>query len=288
MSLGRGLGALITSTTKDRQKREYATGSKETQNTSQKIWLIPLTEISPLKNQPRRHFDPEALNELANSIKEHGIIQPLLLHEKRDGGYEVIAGERRWRAAKLAGLSIVPALVKQITDQNKLELSLIENIQRADLNPIEEAFAYRRLMDEFGLTQEKVADKVGKSRPAIGNAVRLLELPDAVQKALIEKKINTGQARALLSLRNEKEQLEALSSMLGAKISVRDLEKETRKIKQGGFTRRDPNISFIEERIRVALGTKVNITQKGDKGTINIAYFSKEELTRLVRKITGD
>lgn len=288
MSLGRGLGALITSTTKDRQKREYATGSKETQNASQKIWLIPLTEISPLKNQPRRHFDPEALNELANSIKEHGIIQPLLLHEKRDVGYEVIAGERRWRAAKLAGLSIVPALVKQITDQNKLELSLIENIQRADLNPIEEAFAYRRLMDEFGLTQEKVADKVGKSRPAIGNAVRLLELPDAVQKALIEKKINTGQARALLSLRNEKEQLEALSSMLGAKISVRDLEKETRKIKQGGFTRRDPNISFIEERIRVALGTKVNITQKGDKGTINIAYFSKEELTRLVRKITGD
>ncbi len=288
MSLGRGLGALITSTSKERQKKEYSTGQKSQLRAPEKIWVIPLSEIAPQKDQPRRYFDPEALQDLASSIKEHGVLQPLLLHEKRDGGYEIIAGERRWRAAKLAGLTNIPAIVKQLSDQGRLEVSLIENIQRADLNPIEEAFAYKRLMEEFSLTQEKVAEKVGKSRSVIANTVRLLELPDEIQRALIEKRINSGQARALLSLKNEKEQLEALSSMLGTKISVRDLENKVRKIKSSGVIRRDPNLSYAEEKIRVALGTKVNITQKGDKGVINIAYFSKEELARLVRRIIGE
>ncbi len=282
------MGALITPTT-SRQKKEYETGSKAGEATnSSKIWIIPISEIFPNANQPRKHFDPEALQELSVSIKEHGVLQPILVAEKRDGGYELIAGERRWRAAKLAGLPSVPALVKQLPELAKLEISLIENIQRADLDPIEEAFAYKRLIDEFNLTQQQVADKLGKSRPAVANIIRLLELPDEVQKALIEKRINMGQARALLSLKNEKEQLDALSSMLGQKISVREMEKIVQKMKPGGFSRRDPNLAYIEQKLRTALGTKVNITQKGESGIVAINYFSKEELARVVKKIIGE
>lgn len=288
MSLGRGLGALISPSAPVRQKKSYATGSDTGSTAQSKIWTVPVSEISPNAKQPRRHFDAEALAELSQSIKEHGILQPVLLAEKRDGGYELIAGERRWRAAKLAGLAAVPAIVKQLPEQAKLELSLVENIQRADLNPIEEAFAYKRLVDEFGLTQQAVADKVSKSRPAVANAMRLLELPDQAQKALIEKKINTGQARAMLSLRNEKEQLAALSSMLGQKITVRDLEQKARQMKPAMSSRRDPNLSYIEEKLRAALGTKVGITQKGEQGTISISYYSKEEMMRVVKKIAGE
>jgi ParB family transcriptional regulator, chromosome partitioning protein len=287
MSLGRGLGALITPTT--RTKKEYSTGAKEASvSAPARIWMVPLSEIIPNVKQPRKHFDAETLQELADSIKEHGILQPLLLSEKRDGGYEIVAGERRWRASKIAGLTTVPALVKNFAEREKIEVALIENIQRADLNPIEEAFAFKRLIDEYDLTQADVALKVGKSRPAVANAVRLLELPDAVQKALIDKRINSGQARALLSLRNEKEQLDALFSMLGQKITVRELEKKVQKIKPNAFSRRDPNLAYIEENLRTALGTKVNITQKGETGTIAINYYSKEELARVVKKIIND
>lgn len=289
MSLGRGLGALITpTTTNERQKKEYSTGSKELPSTSQRIWTVPVSEITPNADQPRKHFNPEELQELSNSIKEHGILQPLLLAEKRDGGYEIIAGERRYRASKLAGLATVPAIVKELSEQSKLEIALIENIQRADLNSIEEAFAYKRLIDEFKLTQQEVADKVGKSRPAVANTIRLLELPDEVQNALIEKKINMGQARALLSLSNKKEQLDALSSMLGQKITVRELEKSVAKMKTDGYTRRDPNLAYLEEKLRAALGTKVNITQKGEQGVVAINYYSKEELARVIKKIIDE
>lgn len=288
MSLGRGLGALI-SPASSRSKKEYETGAKESSGvSSSKIWTIPLSEIFPNAKQPRKHFNAEELQELADSIKEHGILQPILVAEKRDGGYELVAGERRWRAAKLAGLSAVPALVKQLPEQAKLEISLIENIQRSDLNAIEEAFAYKRLTDEFGLTQQMVAEKMSKSRPAVANAIRLLELPDAVQKALIDKKINTGQARALLSLGNEKEQLDALSSMLGQKITVREIEKTVQKLKPNGLTRRDPNLAYIEQKLRAALGTKVNISQKGEQGTVMICYYSNDELARVVKKIIGE
>ncbi|MCX6781533.1 MAG: ParB/RepB/Spo0J family partition protein [Candidatus Magasanikbacteria bacterium] len=287
MSLGRGLGALITPIS--RQKKEYETGTRQSPVAdSSKIWTIPVSEILANAKQPRTHFDPEALQELSVSIKEYGILQPILVAEKRDGGYELIAGERRWRAAKLAGLSTVPALVKQLPELAKLEISLIENIQRADLNSIEEAFAYKRLTDEFNLTQQQVADKIGKSRPAVANTIRLLELPDEVQKALIEKRINTGQARALLSLKNEKEQLDALSSMLGQKISVRELEKVVQKMKPNGFARRDPNLAYIEQKLRATLGTKVNISQKGERGIVAINYYSKEELARVIKKIIGE
>jgi len=284
MSLGRGLGALITPTTKSNHPN---VASSEGEG---KIWFIPISKISPDPKQPRKQFKPEELEQLAASIKEHGILQPLLVVEKSDGGYELVAGERRWRAGQLAGLATVPALIKQWPDQEKLEISLIENIQRENLNPLEEAFAYKRLMDEFNLTQQQVADRVGKSRPAIANAVRLLDLPAAVQSALIDGKINSGQARALLSLPTDKEQLNMLSSMLGQKMTVRDLEREANKQKvlRNHPIRKDPNIIFLEDKLRAEFGTKVNITQKGDRGTVVLNYYSDEELKQLVDKLLGE
>jgi ParB family chromosome partitioning protein len=207
MSLGRGLGALITPTNKN--------NSSHSSDTEGKIWFIPISKITPDPKQPRKQFKPEELDQLAASIKEHGVLQPLLVVEKTDGGYDLVAGERRLRASQLAGLTTVPVLIKQWADQEKLEISLIENIQRENLNPLEEAFAYKRLMEEFNLTQQQVAEKVGRSRPAIANAVRMLDLPTQVQAALVDGKINTGQARALLSLSTAKEQLNMLPSVLG-------------------------------------------------------------------------
>ena len=238
----------------------------------------------PNPDQPRRNFKEEELRELADSIREHGVLQPILVSEKTDGGYELIAGERRFRASKLLNLPTIPALVKEFKDEQKLEVALIENIQRSELNPLEEAFAYQRLMDEFGLTQEEVALKVGKSRSAIANAVRLLTLPEEIQNALIEGKISTSQARALLGIADSKTQAEVLQSMLGNKITVRDLEQKVRENK-GTVSRRDPNVIYIEEELRGKLGTKVSVSKKGEAGTITIHFFSKEELEEIVRKI---
>jgi len=284
MSLGRGLGALITPTAKTNSSSTISAG------TEGKVWFIPVTKIFPDPKQPRKHFNPEELAQLSASIKEHGVLQPLLVVEKNDGGYELVAGERRWRAAQLAGLTTVPALIKQLADQQKLEVSLIENIQRQDLNPIEEAFAYKRLIEEFDLTQKQVADRVGKSRPAVANALRLLDLPAPIQTALIEKKINSGQARALLSLPSAQEQLNMLSSMLGEKMTVRDLEREAnkQKILHHRPIRKDANLLFLEDKLRAEFGTKVNITQKGERGTIVIDYYSQEELKRLAKKLLGE
>lgn len=282
MSLGRGLGALITPTTKNNN-------SNPTENEG-KVWFVPVSKITPDPKQPRKQFKPEELDQLAASIKEHGVLQPLLVVEKTDGGYELVAGERRWRASQLAGLTTVPALIKKWADQQKLEVSLIENIQRQDLNALEEAFAYKRLMEEFNLTQQQVAERVGKSRPAVANAVRLLELPAQVQSALIDGKINSGQARALLALPSDTERLNMLSSMLGEKITVRDLEREANKQKvlNNRPIRKDPNLLYLEDKLRAEFGTKVNITQKGLRGTIVIDYYSDEEMKRLVKKLLGE
>ena len=289
MALGRGLGALIAPTISAKQKKEIPTQTKKSESgITDKIWLIPISEISPNAKQPRRYFGMEELEELAGSIKKHGILQPILVSEKKDGGYEIIAGERRWRAAKLAGLTSIQALVKQMADLEKLEVALIENIQRTELNPIEEAFAYERLIEEFDLTQQEVSEKVGKSRPVISNTIRLLELPEEAKKALIEKKINTGQARALLGLKNASEQLDALSSMLGKKISVRELERKVQKTKPVESLRKDANLVYIENKLRDALNTKVDITKKGDSGKIMIDYYSKEDLGRIIKKIIND
>ncbi len=281
MSLGKGLGALITST----GARKKTTFNTSDTGTSGKIWMFPFSEIFPNSKQPRRNFKETELSELAASIKEHGILQPLLVAEKTDGGYELVAGERRWRASQLIGLSTVPVIVKELAEEQKLEVSLIENIQRQDLDPIEEAFAYKRLIEEFGLTQQQVADKVGKSRPVIANTIRLLELPQEVQTALVKGAINTGQARALLAVGDTKQQLDLLASMQGQKITVRELEREGAKVSRSHLVRRDPNVSYLEDQLRAALGARTTIRQKGEHGTITIDYYSKTELGDIIKKI---
>lgn len=281
MSLGRGLGALITSTS---SKKQSAVQDADGVN---KIWLVPVSKIEPGMDQPRRTFNEENLKELAESIKKYSILQPLLVTEKSDGGYELVAGERRWRAAKLAGLTLVPVIVKNLANREKLEVALIENIQRENLSQLEEALAYKRLIEEFNLTQQEVAEKVGKSRPAVANTVRLLDLPPEAQAALSAGKINAGQARALLSLNNPKDRLEMLSSMLGEKITVRELERKVGQRRSDNTTaRRDPNLAYLEDKLRLALGTKVAISQKGESGQVTISYFSKEELARIIKKIS--
>ncbi len=275
MALGKGLGALITPTN----------NNKKEDNFEGRIWQIPLSKIIANSHQPRQNFEEKSLIDLANSIKEHGVLQPVVVVESKDGGYELVAGERRARASKLAGLTTVPAVVKKMKEQQKLEVALIENIQREDLDPIEEAFSYKRLIEEFGLTQEEVSQKVGKSRSAIANSIRLLELPDQIQNALINKKINSGQARALLGLKDEAEQLSMLSSMLGEKISVREIERSVR-VKTGyKQSKKDPNIAYLENELRESLGTKVNIKQKGERGSIIIDFYSKEEFESLLDKL---
>ena len=281
MPLGKGLGALIAPTGRKTIVRE-TTGSG---SSSERLWLVPTSAITPGKSQPRQTFSQPEIEELAASIKEHGILQPLLVAEKADGGYELIAGERRLRAAARLGLSSVPVLVKKFSDEAKLTVSLIENIQRQNLNPIEEAFAYKRLSEEFGFTQEQIAAKVGKSRPAVANTVRLLELPNQAQEALMNNKISPGQARALLGVADVKIQLELLVSMLGQKITVRELERTASQVNPGRPTRRDPNLTFLEEKIRTALGTKARITKKGERGTVVIDFYSSADLNRLIQKI---
>jgi len=277
MPLGRGLGALISGGPKKQQDNLPS-------DTHDRIWHIPVSSIYANVNQPRKDFSPVELEELSASIRTHGVLQPLLLSEKSDGGYEIIAGERRWRASKMAGLATIPAIIRKLPEHEKVEVALIENIQRENLNPIEEAFAYQRLMEEFNLTQQEVSEKVGKSRPAVANAIRLLSLPEPIKEALVDKRINMGQARALLSLDDTKKQVDMLSSMLGQRITVRELERNISK--ESKTSRRDPNLAYLEDKLRATLGTKVSITQKGEKGAVSISYYSKEELGRIVNKIS--
>lgn len=280
MALGKGLGALIAGAPK-----QYRSETPASDDGQERIWHIPVTAIAPGANQPRKSFTIPELDDLAASIKEHGILQPLIVTESIDGGYELIAGERRWRAAQQVGLATVPAIIKKLADRQKLEIALIENIQRENLTPIEEAFAYQRLMEEFSLTQQEVSEKVGKSRPAVANTIRLLSLPAEVQAALTDKRINMSQARALLSLENQKQQLDMLSSMLGQRITVRELERNV-SIKNPAKSHRDPNLAYLEDELRTALGTKVSITKKGERGTILIDFYSDEELNRIIKTIS--
>ncbi|MFA6427788.1 MAG: ParB/RepB/Spo0J family partition protein [Candidatus Magasanikbacteria bacterium] len=287
MALGKGLNSLIPQQKKVLHIIRHETGIAQRQD--DKIWHVPISEITPNAHQPRQYFDHQGLEDLVSSIKEHGILQPLIATEKEDGGYELIAGERRLRSAQIAGLATVPVLVRSATEQQKLELALIENVQRQNLNPIEEAFAYSRLMEEFNLTQEQVAQRVGKSRPAVANTIRLLDLPDAIQKSLADGTLSAGKAKALLTLKNSEEQLEVFKSMMGQQMSVRDVEhlvSQKPETSRKGSVRRDPNIRAQEEMIEERLGTRVSITQKGEKGTIVIAYHSREELKRLVQELS--
>ena len=253
------------------------------------VILMKISAVEPNREQPRKEFDADKLAELADSIKQFGVIQPLLV-QKRDDYYEIIAGERRWRAAKIAGLREIPVIVREYSEQEAVEISLIENIQREDLNPIEEAKAYVRLMDEFHLTQESIAGRVAKSRVTITNATRLLRLPEEVQQMLISGDISEGHARAVLALPSAEAQIEAAKKIAAAHLSVREAERLVKQLTAPVKRRKKENdpvndliYKDLEERLKSALGTKVRIVRKKkDKGTIEIEYYSVPELERIL------
>jgi ParB family chromosome partitioning protein len=279
--LGRGLGALIPAT---EQGVEAA---------AQGVIELSLASITPNPHQPRTPIRDQDLVELAASIEEHGIIQPLVVTRAPDG-YQLIAGERRWRAARLAGLSTVPVLVKDVAPREMLELALVENVQRSDLNALEEATAYRQLIEEFELTQEQVARRVGKSRVAVSNTLRLLKAIHAVQKALLEDRISEGHARALLGLEQEEAQEAALNMVLKRGLNVRQTEELVRRLhglhreEQKSIRDVSPEIRALETNFREALGTKVSLSRSGESGRIVIYFYSDEELDALYERIVGD
>jgi ParB family transcriptional regulator, chromosome partitioning protein len=289
--LGKGLEALIpTGFQPEVQTADNATAAATGGSLS-----VPVEKIVPNPRQPRSHFEPFALAELAASIKEHGIIQPLLVSRDDAGtGYILVAGERRWQAAKLAELPEVPVVVRQTTDQQRLELALIENVQRADLNPLEEANAYRQLSDDFHLSHEDIAGRVGKSRVAVTNTIRLLRLPGLVQQALVDGRISEGHARALLALTTPQAMEAALRTVLSQEMTVRQTEELVRKL--GGErpvaapkSGPSPDVLALEEKIRTSLGTKVSLKtgKKGD-GSLTLYFYSEEELNALLERLLDE
>ena len=280
-ALGRGLDALI------------ATGEVKTSGSSS-IGEISVSLIVPNPNQPRRDFSDKSLDELADSIKELGIVQPITLRNMGDGSYQIIAGERRWRAAKIAGLKEVPVIVRELTDQEIVEISLIENIQREDLNPIEEAQAYKRLLTEFHLKQDEVAERVSKSRTAVTNSMRLLKLCDEVQKMVVDDMISTGHARALISIEDPEEQYLIAQKIFDEKLSVREVEKLVKDLHKPPKPPKEENKTLqaiyqeISERLKQSLSTKVSVSAKQNgAGKIEIEFYNHEDLERLLERITG-
>lgn len=255
------------------------------------IQEIDLAKVVPNPYQPRKVFEPEALQELADSIREHGVIQPLVVTETPTG-YELVVGERRFRASQLAGLVTAPAIVKKtMGDQTKLEVALIENIQRQELNPIEEAQAYDRLIKTFRLTQDQVAKKVGKSRPAITNTLRLLNLPAEIQRGVIEGKISEGHARAILGLTDIERQLLMFKAIVDQGLNVRQVESKVRELsakRQLDSAAPDPKLMALETELRGKLGTQVKIQRQGRGGKITIEFFSDEELDEIIRKMAEE
>lgn len=285
--LGRGLESLIPQLPKGHHTT--VTLQKGPPVSRDQILHIAVSAISRNPHQPRTHFSPETLEELKNSIKEHGILMPLTVTRKGDGGYELIAGERRLRAAQELRMPTVPAIVRTASELEKFELALIENIQRQDLNAIEEAAAFRKLIDDFGLTQDQVAKKVGKSRPQIANMLRYLQLPSEIQKGLAEGIVSEGHVKVILGMKKSEDQLAFYNKVLKQKLSVRDTEIEIRKVRVAGFTRRfviDPNLQAQKDALEKALGTKVVIEQRKGTGRIVINFYSSEELGNLVHIIS--
>ncbi len=280
--LGRGLGSLIP------QKIAPPEGTEEA-----KIISAGLTEVSPMDiaenpHQPRTHFAETQLEDLISSIKEHGILQPLIVTKRADGKYELIAGERRLRASKKLGLQKVPVVIRTATDQQKLELALIENIQRHDLNAVEEAVAYQALMDQFSLRHDAVAERVGKSRSYVANTMRLLDLDDDVREALAQGKISRSHARTLLAEPNEDQRKKLFVQMLEGGMTVREAEARAgATTKQRTSSKKDPNLLAIEGELREVLGTKVEIEMKEGRGKMLIHFYSKEDLRELIKKMTG-
>lgn len=278
VALGKGLGALIPD----------LAGLDENEKKALGIMEIELDKIIPNEYQPRKRFDEERLNELAQSIKEQGVIQPIIVH-RSDSGYELIAGERRWRAAKIAGLKTIPAIVKEASKRELLEMALIENIQREDLNPLEAAEAYKRLQDEFKLTQEDLARRVGKERSTITNFLRLLGLPREVKQELASGALSMGHAKAILSLERARDQIQAASIIVNKGLSVREAEALAARLKSGTKEKKIRRLSHelkaVEERLKKALGTKVSIASRSKGGKIVIEYYSSDELDRIIDKI---
>jgi ParB family transcriptional regulator, chromosome partitioning protein len=281
--LGKGLDALIP------PGQGFPT---EPASISSGVTQIPVSQISPNPRQPRTHFDSTELEELASSIREHGVIQPLIVSKKEKGaGYVLIAGERRLQASIHAGLETVPVIVRQTTDQEQLLLALIENVQREDLNPLEEANAYQQLAEEFGLSHEDISVHVGKSRVAVTNTLRLLKLPKVVQTALVEEQITEGHARALLMLVTPLAQTAALHQVIAHDMSVRQTEEYVRRLSGEKQPARlkpapQPDIVALEERLRSSLGTKVSLRHgKEGKGTLTLHFYSDEELNSLLDRL---
>ncbi|MBE6942397.1 MAG: ParB/RepB/Spo0J family partition protein [Ruminococcaceae bacterium] len=272
--LGRGLGALLGDFEEEiREKTPYK--------------LLPIQKVEPNRNQPRQDFDEEELEALAESLSEHGIIQPLTVRELDSGYYQIIAGERRWRAARMAGLTEVPVVVIEADDQKTMELALIENLQRQDLNPVEEAMGYRALMDDFGLTQEDAAQRVGKSRPAVANALRLLNLPDAVLEKVRNGSLSAGHARALLSVKSEKKQLEIMQKIIALGLSVRQAEllcknMSREPVQEKPVTLAVDYVSECEKQLSKHLGRGVKIVNGKRKGRFELEFYGPEDLQILL------
>ncbi|HCA05066.1 MAG TPA: stage 0 sporulation protein J [Ruminococcaceae bacterium] len=252
---------------------------------------LKISEIEPNRSQPRKEFDEKALSELAESISEHGLLQPILVRPLTLGGYEIVAGERRYRACRMAGLTEVPVIIRELSEAETMELALIENLQREDLNVIEEAMGYEVLMNEHGFTQDEVARSVGKSRPAVANALRLLKLPESVKELLKDGKISAGHARALLTLENEGDMLEIAQLIINRDLSVRQTEKlcknASKEKKQETIEKKPSFYSMVELALNEALGRKINITKNKGKqgGVLQIEFYSDEELTELSNKL---
>lgn len=279
--LGKGLDALISEKPVEKKK------AKAEEVNSDSTREISINEIEPNKNQPRERFDEDGLVDLADSIKQHGIFQPIIVTKGENGFYQIVAGERRWRAAKMAGLKTIPALVREYSDLEILEISLLENLQRENLNPIEEAKTYKRFMDEFHMKQDEVAEKVSKSRATVANSLRLLNLDGRVQEMLIEEMISMGHARALLAITDGNNQYSLATEVFDKKLSVREVEKLVKKYNENKPEKhketvvRDFLYNDLENNLKEILGSKVNICDKNGKGKIEIEYYSKDDLDRI-------
>ncbi len=287
--LGKGLDAMIPVPESSSPKIEKSKSEDKGSET-----IVKITQVEPNREQPRKNFDEDALQELADSIKQFGLLQPILVQDRKTY-YEIIAGERRWRAAKLAGLKEVPVIIRDYTEQEIVEISLIENIQREDLNPIEEAQAYKRLLTEFNLKQDEVAERVSKSRTAVTNSMRLLKLCDEVQQMIIDDMLSTGHARALISIEDPEQQYTIAQKIFDEKLSVRDVEKlvknlnKPEKIKKEILEDKSLEIIYqdVEEKLKQSLGTKVEISSKGNgSGKIEIEFYNHDDLDRIIELLS--
>lgn len=290
--LGKGLDALIPAGDTIKSKKQG-----DSNETKQAETIVKITKVEPNREQPRKNFDEDALQELADSIKQFGLLQPILVQDRKDY-YEIIAGERRWRAAKLAGLKEIPVIIRNYTNQEIVEISLIENIQREDLNPIEEALAYKRLLEEFHLKQDEVAERVSKSRTTVTNSMRLLKLCSGVQQMIIDDMLSTGHARALIPIEDADMQLQLAQRIFDEKLSVREVEKIVKGILKPDANKAkkeetSQNIQYIyqdiENRLKERLSRKVEITSKGKNGSgkIEIEFYSNDDLDRLIESLSN-